>query len=62
MCPPPTRQSIAIQPEPQRQAYIAAEAKGEIFTGVADGIQNREMYTEVIKAQVKVRTPNRRPS
>ena len=46
--------SIALQPEPQRKAYQAAEEKGQIFTGVADGIHNREMYTEIIKAQVKV--------
>jgi transformation/transcription domain-associated protein len=48
--------SIALQPEPQRKAYQAAEEKGQIFTGVADGIHNREMYTEIIKAQVKVRS------
>lgn len=47
--------SIALQPEPQRKAYQAAEEKGQIFTGVAEGIHNREMYTEIIKAQVKVR-------
>lgn len=46
--------SIALQPEPQRKAYRAAEEKGQIFTGVAEGIHNREMYTEIIKAQVKV--------
>jgi len=46
--------SIALQPEPQRKAYQAAEEKGQIFTGVAEGIHNREMYTEIIKAQVKV--------
>lgn len=50
---PLVMESIAIQPEPQRLAYLAAQAKGEIFSGVADGIKNREMYTEVIKAQVK---------
>lgn len=46
--------SIALQPEPQRKAYKAAEEKGQVFTGVAEGIHNREMYTEIIKAQVKV--------
>jgi hypothetical protein len=51
---PLVMESIALQPEPQRRAYQLAEEKGEVFTGVADGIHNREMYTEVIKAQVKV--------
>lgn len=50
---PLVMESIAIQPEPQRLAYAAAKEKGIIFTGVAEGIKNREMYTEVIKAQVK---------
>ncbi|KAJ9105954.1 hypothetical protein QFC19_003288 [Naganishia cerealis] len=50
---PLVMESIAIQPEPQRLAYVAAKEKGMIFTGVAEGIKNREMYTEVIKAQVK---------
>lgn len=50
---PLVMESIRIQPEPQKQAYAEAKAKGEIFTGVADGIKNREMYAEVIKSQVK---------
>lgn len=51
---PLVMESISLQPEPQRQAYKAASANNQIFTGVAAGIKNREMYTEVIKAQVKV--------
>lgn len=50
---PLVMESIRIQPEPQKQAYADAKAKGQVFTGVADAIKNREMYTEVIKAQVK---------
>ncbi|WVQ95626.1 hypothetical protein IAU59_002724 [Kwoniella sp. CBS 9459] len=45
--------SIKIQPEPQRLAHLEAKEKGEIFVGVASGIGNREMYAELIKAQVK---------
>nr|XP_018259603.1 transformation/transcription domain-associated protein [Kwoniella dejecticola CBS 10117]OBR81761.1 transformation/transcription domain-associated protein [Kwoniella dejecticola CBS 10117] len=45
--------SIKIQPEPQRLAHEEAQKKGEIFVGIADGIMNREMYAELIKAQVK---------
>ncbi|WWC92285.1 uncharacterized protein L201_007239 [Kwoniella dendrophila CBS 6074] len=45
--------SIKIQPEPQRLAHLEAKEKGEIFVGVAAGIGNREMYAELIKAQVK---------
>lgn len=50
---PLVMESIAIQPEPQRLAYLAAQAKGDTFCGVSPAIKNREMYTEVIKAQVK---------
>lgn len=46
--------SIKIQPEPQKKAHADAKERGEVFVGVADGIQNREMFTELIKAQVKV--------
>lgn len=45
--------SIKIQPEPQRVAHLEAKERGEIFVGVAPGINNREMYTELIKTQVK---------
>ncbi|WWD20697.1 hypothetical protein CI109_105173 [Kwoniella shandongensis] len=45
--------SIKIQPEPQRIAHLEAKEKGEIFVGVANGVGNREMYAELIKAQVK---------
>lgn len=51
---PLVMESIRIQPEPQRKAHEDAKEKGEIFVGVAAGIHNREMYTELIKAQVKV--------
>lgn len=47
--------SIRIQPEPQRLAHLEAKERGEIFVGVANGIKNRDMYTELVKAQVKVR-------
>lgn len=45
--------SIKIQPEPQRLAHLEAKEKGEIFVGVASGITNREMFAELVKAQVK---------
>lgn len=51
---PLVMESIKIQPEPQRLAHEEAEAKGETFVGVASGITNRDMYAELIKAQVKV--------
>jgi transformation/transcription domain-associated protein len=51
---PLVMESIRIQPEPQRKAHEEAKERGEIFVGVAAGIHNREMYTELIKAQVKV--------
>jgi len=51
---PLVMESINIQPEPQRVAYLEAKEKGEIFVGVASGIVNRDMYAELIKAQVKV--------
>ena len=47
-------ESIKIQPEPQRIAYMEAKERGELYVGVAQGIYNREMYAELIKAQVKV--------
>jgi transformation/transcription domain-associated protein len=51
---PLVMESIRIQPEPQRKSHEDAKERGEIFVGVASGIHNREMYTELIKAQVKV--------
>ncbi|WVN89695.1 uncharacterized protein L203_104925 [Cryptococcus depauperatus CBS 7841] len=45
--------SIKIQPEPQRLAHQESKEKGEIFVGVANGINNREMFAELVKAQVK---------
>lgn len=50
---PLVMESIKIQPEPQRVAHNEAKERGEIFVGVAPGITNREMYTELIKTQVK---------
>ena len=49
---------IQTQPEPQRLAYEEGNEKGYTFVGVAPGIHNREMFTEVIKAQVKVSGDN----
>jgi len=51
---PLVMESIKIQPEPQRVAYLEAKEKGETFVGVASGIVNRDLYTELIKSQVKV--------
>lgn len=50
---PLVMESIKIQPEPQRVAHAEAKERGEIFVGVAPGITNRDMYTELIKTQVK---------
>lgn len=50
---PLVMESIKIQPEPQRVAHLEAKERGEIFVGVAPSITNREMYTELIKTQVK---------
>ncbi|KAL1410016.1 transcription-associated protein 1 [Vanrija albida] len=50
---PLVMESIKIQPEPQRVAHQEAKERGDIFVGVASGITNREMYTELIKTQVK---------
>jgi len=47
-------QCLTLQAEPQRRAYLAAAQKGELFVGVSDGIKNRDLYTELIVAQVKV--------
>ena len=51
-------ESIKIQPEPQKWAHANAAEKGELFVGVADGVnegpRSRDMYAELIKAQVKV--------
>ncbi|BEJ12109.1 hypothetical protein CspHIS471_0205690 [Cutaneotrichosporon sp. HIS471] len=50
---PLVMESIKIQPEPQRLAHLEAKERGEIFVGVAPSITNREMYTELIKTEVK---------
>lgn len=44
---------LSLQAKPQREAHEAAKAKGEIFVGVAPGIKNRSLYTDMIVAQVK---------
>lgn len=51
---PLVMQMIQIQPEPQRVAYEEAKEKGQTFIGIAPGIVNREMFAELVKAQVKV--------
>lgn len=51
---PLVMESIKMQPEAQRLAHLEAKERGELFVGVASGITNREMYTELLKAQVKV--------
>jgi transformation/transcription domain-associated protein len=45
---------IQIQPETQRIAFEEAKERGVTFVGVAPGTHNREMFAELIKAQVKV--------
>ncbi|SNX86514.1 related to TRA1 - component of the Ada-Spt transcriptional regulatory complex [Melanopsichium pennsylvanicum] len=44
---------LSLQAKPQREAHEAAKARGEIFVGVAPGIKNRSLYTDMIVAQVK---------
>ncbi|EST09240.1 PIK-related kinase, FAT [Kalmanozyma brasiliensis GHG001] len=44
---------LSLQAKPQREAHEAAKTKGEIFVGVAPGIKNRSLYTDMIVAQVK---------
>ncbi len=44
---------LSLQAKPQREAHEAAKAKEEIFVGVAEGIKNRSLYTDMIVAQVK---------
>ncbi|EPQ29591.1 uncharacterized protein PFL1_02810 [Pseudozyma flocculosa PF-1] len=44
---------LSLQAKPQREAHEAAKAKGEIFVGVAPGIKNRPLYTDMVVAQVK---------
>ncbi|CCF50080.1 hypothetical protein NDA11_006772 [Ustilago hordei] len=44
---------LSLQAKPQREAHEAAKAKADIFVGVAPGIKNRSLYTDMIVAQVK---------
>ncbi|OZJ06116.1 hypothetical protein BZG36_01053 [Bifiguratus adelaidae] len=46
-------QTLSLQAKPQAEAYQAAKARGEIFTGVCPAIKNRAVYAEFIVAQVK---------
>lgn len=41
------------QAKPQKEAHEAAKAKGENFVGVAAGIKDRALFTEMVVAQVK---------
>jgi transformation/transcription domain-associated protein len=41
------------QAPPQKEAHEAAKARGETFVGVAPGIKNRALFTEMVVAQVK---------
>ena len=53
---PLVMECLTLQAEPQRLAYIEAAGRNELFVGIAEGITNRELYTELIVAQVKVRS------
>ena len=44
---------LMLQALPQQQAHEAARARGEIFVGVAPGIQNRALFNDMVTAQVK---------
>ncbi|KAN0059794.1 transcription-associated protein 1 [Thecaphora frezii] len=44
---------LTLQAKPQREAHEAAKARGEIFVGVAPGIKNRALFTDMVVAQVK---------
>lgn len=44
---------LSLQAKPQREAHNAANANADIFVGVAPGIKNRSLYTDMIVAQVK---------
>lgn len=48
-------QCLTLQAKPQQQAHEAARERGDIFVGVAPGIKNRALYTDMVVAQVKVR-------
>ena len=41
------------QAQPQKEAHESAKQKGEKFVGVAPGIKNRALFTEMVVAQVK---------
>lgn len=44
---------LTQQARPQKEAHEAAAEKGTFFVGVAPGIKNRALYTEMVVAQVK---------
>ncbi|WFD31947.1 transcription-associated protein 1 [Malassezia sp. CBS 17886] len=44
---------LMLQALPQQQAHDAARARGEIFVGVAPGIRNRTLFSDMVTAQVK---------
>ncbi|KAF2718982.1 hypothetical protein K431DRAFT_252186 [Polychaeton citri CBS 116435] len=45
--------ALQLQAGPQRRAHEEAQAKGEIFTGVARDIRNRTAFGDLVTAQVK---------
>lgn len=44
---------LMLQAPPQQQAHEAARQRGEVFVGVAPGIRNRALFSEMVTAQVK---------
>ena len=46
-------QCLMLQAPPQQAAHEQARQRGEIFVGVAPGIRNRAMFSEMVTAQVK---------
>lgn len=47
-------QCLQLQAEPQRRAHAQANARGELWVGVAEGIRDKDVYLEFVNAQVKV--------
>lgn len=45
---------LALQAGPQAEGHAAAAARGEILTGPAPGIRNKNLFGEFIICQVKV--------
>ena len=44
---------LMLQAPPQQQAHEAARQQGEVFVGVAPGIRNRALFSDMVTAQVK---------